>query len=231
MTEPTEHPLLCKDWEVRAFLDGTKTQFRRAMRPQPDDSFEEELNLWAWSPRKGVSVGKIGALLIGPFGVPGDLLSVREAWAGDDLCGFLYRADHPDADIASGDLDDGEQQIRRWSPSTNMSHWVSRLNLKIVDVRVEHVQDITPEDAIKEGVVEWSTKENERRMFDRNGKRREKPLGSNVLDGSERRLPYLVNGFAELWESQNAKRVYPWESNPYVWCVTTQRIDTKAEAA
>lgn len=31
--------------------------------------------------------------------------------------------------------------------------------------------------------------------------------------------------FSELWDSINAKRDYPWESNPWVWAITFKRIE------
>jgi len=73
------------------------------------------------------------------------------------------------------------------------------LTLYLTDVRVERVQEITVRDAAAEG-CEW-------------------PAGAEpdaqVMGGHE---------FANLWESINAKRGYPWDDNPWVWVLTFQVI-------
>jgi len=36
-----------------------------------------------------------------------------------------------------------------------------------------------------------------------------------------------VANFMFLWQDINAKRGYPWESNPWVWVITFERSDTE----
>jgi len=79
--------------------------------------------------------------------------------------------------------------------------WASRITLEITNVRVKRVQDITVDDAIKEGI----------------------PIGSYgwFEDGSimdERDL------FANLWNSINAKRGFGWDQNPWAWVIEFERI-------
>ena len=36
-------------------------------------------------------------------------------------------------------------------------------------------------------------------------------------------MEHHLTAYARLWDSLNAKRGYPWESNPWVWVLTFQR--------
>ena len=60
-----ERPILFSAPMVRALLDGSKTQTRRAWRDQPP---------------AGVRVGFVPGESTTPYGQPGDRLWVREAW-------------------------------------------------------------------------------------------------------------------------------------------------------
>jgi hypothetical protein len=79
----------------------------------------------------------------------------------------------------------------------------SRLTLEVMAVRVERVQEITPEDAEAEGIAEYMKK--------------------NRLGG------YYTTAFARLWNSINAKRGFSWESNPWVWVVEFSNITAELE--
>lgn len=100
-----------------------------------------------------------------PYGVVGDLLWVREAWALKD-CGrrvslakeawldgwpidrLQYQGTDkpPDYHYPSG-------KPYWWNgrASIHMPRWASRMTLDLTDVRVERVQDISEEDAVAEG--------------------------------------------------------------------------------
>ena len=209
-----ERPILFSGPMVRAILDGSKTQTRRIVKPQPstmpitngsaDGTYE------AWP--NGDSCLDWGDVVSDPLyyaqagycphGQPGDRLWVRETWAHDapDLdtcrrgvesdglfCGPYYRATARDFD----------QQSLTWRPSIFMPRWASRITLEITDVRVQRVQEIAPEDAMHEGVTA--------------------PLLTD-------KYTTMVGGFAHLWDSINAKRGYSWANNPWVWALTFRRI-------
>lgn len=150
---------------------------------------------------------------------PGDHLWVRETWATHEChdvssainrCGKssdlrVYRADG---------WSNGAAHMRgRWRPSIHMPRWASRITLKVTDVRVERVQDISEEDAIAEGI----TIPPAHIGVDMSGMPIEHPDGHMGP----------VDIFAELWDSINAKRnggIYSWESNPWVWVVEFERV-------
>jgi len=74
---------------------------------------------------------------------------------------------------------------------------LARIWLKVLNVRAEQLQEITIEDIKKEG----------------------------ILSCIKRGCPTFVIAFAELWDSLNAKRGYPYESNPWVFRYEFTRIE------
>lgn len=196
-----EHPILFTPAHVRAILAGTKTQTRRVIKPQPvawrptecEGAYE-----WRYSRTSAAVFGSTDGFLVHcPYGAPGDLLWVREAWDDWGLTDplIVYRADdHPPR---------GDGYDSKWRSPMFMPRWAARLVLRITEVRVERVQDISERDAQAEGckVVEgllW------------------RPLGSK--EPSQQITHRKV--YEGLWDSINAKRGYPWDSNPWVWAIT-----------
>ena len=178
-----ERPILFSGPMVRAILDGRKTMTRRVMKPQPED----------YPYHHGLAVYRVAKKCT--YGVPGDLLWVRETWASDvDGCpaGLSYRADHLDP------RGDGPANPMRWRPSIFMPRWASRLTLRITSIRVERVQDITEADARAEGF---------------------KDVAGKYARGDEARI-----WFAELWDDINAKRGFGWDANPWVWVVGFEQV-------
>jgi hypothetical protein len=145
-----ERPILFTAEMVRAIQDGRKTQTRRIIRhyrwvyDNGDISCRREIYHSAPIDAQEMRMMMLG----GPYGVVGDRLWVREAWAAkwdsasatvsDLLEEIAYRAD-------------GDTAFRNvWRPSIHMPRWASRITLEITDVRVQRVQDISKEDAIAE---------------------------------------------------------------------------------
>ena len=135
---------------VRAILEGRKTQTRRIVKPQPTYRIIEA--------QAGVTIGmdksKDGALwydangkdpgreVACPHGQPGDRLWVRETWGPCDG-GACYRASERPTVVPDGG---------KWKPSIFMPRQASRITLEIVSVRVERLQDISPDDCRAEGM-------------------------------------------------------------------------------
>jgi hypothetical protein len=143
-----------------------------------------------------------------PYGGYGDLLWVKEN---------LYR--NPYFDEAGYVSDNsavmfnetiGDMLKWRWKkdilPAMFMPREASRILLKIVEIRVERLQAITEEDAIKEGIEKldygWKPQSNHNKG---------KPWASPI------------SAYADLWDSLNAKRGYRWEKNNWVWVIAFVR--------
>lgn len=189
-----ERPILMSAPMVRALLAGTKTQTRMSIPGRYiDDAPPVHFHRYL---REHC-----------PYGVPGDRLWVRETWM--DLCGtgiepFTAARTHYayGADTLPGSYGDEcrKQYGLKWRPSIHMPRLASRITLEVTDVRVERLQEISEADAMAEGA---------------------KPYLLPVHPARES-LRH-VDGYAELWDSLNAK-THPWASNPYVWVLTFRRV-------
>ena len=143
-----ERPILFSGPMVRAILDGRKTMTRRVVRLRAGEIAHEGGDGRLHAVANTTWGDCIERVIQCPYGVPGDMLWVRETWASDvDGCpaGLGYRADHLDP------RGDGPANPMRWRPSIHMPRWASRLTLEITAVRVERLQDISEADARAEG--------------------------------------------------------------------------------
>jgi len=187
---------------VRAILDGRKTQTRRviknqrqgecwSVRPASNPCASNHTHDW-WLP----NATRPYSALICPFGTVGDRLLVRETFASG-LCTestFAYRATHKPED-----LDEGWNDVIKWTPSIHMPRWASRITLEITSVRIEQLNDISQADAQAEGMelTGW------------------RPTYSDPDSGGDFQTPY--DNFAELWESIYGEG--SWQANPWVWVI------------
>ncbi len=195
-------PILMSGPLVRATLEGRKTQTRRVIRPQPP--------IWwkmRWPPFEGDEI--VGMHHTGesyklkcPYSKPGDILWVRETWNEfPAFKGVHYAAD--DYFEGIGEFDDPDHikpQDVRWKPSIHMPKAFCRLFLRVKDIWVEGVQDITVDDIMAEGA--WN------------------PAHSCDEDYRE-----VYEAWVDLWDSINEKRGYGWDVNPWVWVVEYSMID------
>ena len=182
-------PILFNTGMVRAILNGTKTVTRRVVKPQPEKG--------AHSPYE--CVGGRFAFRIGeractnqynPPYRPGDILYVREAWTQDGDV-FRYKAGF-------------YNQNRRWHPSIHMPREAARIFLRVKDVRVERLQEITPEQIDAEGCKEF---------------------GFSVETGEL--MPSSPCYFSIVWNNTIKKAdraLYGWDANPWVWVIEFERI-------
>ena len=139
---------------VQAILDGRKTQTRRVINNVDCCAFlgivANDTYVAKKHPNKIGSVGyedMEGEFFKKPIAQIGDILYVRETWSltrgffeGDEK--VLYKADFTDEDA----------KAFHWKPSLFMPKAYARIFLKVTNVRVERLQDISEADAIAEGI-------------------------------------------------------------------------------
>ncbi|WP_219583953.1 hypothetical protein [Vibrio parahaemolyticus] len=80
-----------------------------------------------------------------------DYLNDRDKYKHHSHC--VYAATDPKPCFFDVDAD---STVSRWRPSIHMPRWASRLTLKVTGVRIEQVQEITVDQAIKEGISHHS---------------------------------------------------------------------------
>lgn len=202
-------PIIFNTEMVQAILRGQKTCTRRIMKPQLTAHY--------------------GTQYVKPPCAKGDILYVRETWTrfecwncdGDEegncvkephisvlekQCGcYLYRA----TSEIGGDA--------RWHPSIHMPKEAARIWLKVTDVRVERLQEITEEKACVEGTDPW-----DEACYENNGWH---PTFSDPDSGGD---PNMIDGFHKLWNSTIKKSDldrYGWDANPWVWVIEFERCE------
>ena len=212
---------------VRAILDGRKTVTRRVLKKQPPDNFVPCPIQDGWST---IWVDEIGKMKV-PYPV-GEKLYVRETWktATIDPAGggyalqdiYLYKADEP---IET----DGMMVEGQWHPSIHMPRLAARIFLRVNDVRVERLQEITEEGVIDEGAEPLLGCEREHMVFYTRGN----PEPCYNYDPCKncpmfRSYPEMFGEY--VWDSTiNPKDIdlYGWEANPWVWVIEFERISRK----
>ncbi len=233
-------PILFNTEMVRAILDGRKSVTRRVMKPQPKHYECNHGGIHEFAPDNftgGEPTGFVcrkcgygvcpphskypaGEAFYRPYCWPGDILYVRETWAVSEnlwngMDTVIYRANY---------TDEGSTHIK-WSPSIHMPKEAARVFLRVTDVRVERLHDITIRGFQAEGVKRlpggckcaWQTETC-----------KDEPCRNR--DGFEE-LQWL-KPFLTMWDSTIKKADLPrygWDADPWVWVIEFERI-SKEEA-
>ncbi len=140
----SEKPILMNTEMVQMTLKDFKTQTRRVIKFPVDWeplAYEEKESDYLYSFLFNTPCGRYPGGIKCPYGKPGDELWVRETWC-KQLGGIVYKADGEDKKF----------EKFKWKPSIFMPRKYSRIQLRIADIRVERVQDITKSDIVSEGL-------------------------------------------------------------------------------
>ena len=192
-------PILFNTEMVKSILDGRKTVTRRAIKldlgladtDKNDSSYLKIPDEYGdYHDAKALCKYQVG-----------DVLYVRETWQDgsfleDDkgnIVQYIYKADD------TKDKNSYSAWGIKWKPSLHMPKDAARIFLKVTDVRIERIQDITEIQVAKEGFI------------------------SNFDMESDTFYPdgYF---FVKTWDNIYKNKGFGWESNPYVWVVEFERI-------
>lgn len=204
-------PILFNTEMVRANLDGRKSCTRRVLKPQPDEKHTYPLGFVTDSTEKkevgcfGFGIDEYGGSIkyVKPPYQPGDILYVRETWgypiALNSYKQYVFRAD----EVAESGF---KNDSHIWHPSIHMPKEAARIWLKVTDVRVERLQDITADSIRNEG------------------------LSSLAVHCGD--MEIALKEWENLWNSTIKKSDldrYGWDANPWVWVIEFERCEKPEE--
>lgn len=221
-------PILFNTPMVQAILEGRKTQTRRVCKVSSRTMNIENKDCGSvvypssnfcgicadFYDKKGFWRGAAK-----PKYQPGDILYVRETWknaTGDTAGGgygvfdtYIYKADGK----AKDNYPIEQLMVEgRWHPSIQMPKEAARLFLRVTDVRVERLQDITTDGAKREGAetAEWDELQEEVSAVGLHACTLGEFFGRHIWDRT-------------LQGEENHNK-YCWDANPFVWVYTFERI-------
>ena len=215
-------PILFNTEMVRAILAGRKTVTRRLITPHNKKRAKEQRycqgnGLWIDpSIDNGDKEGHIKDYSLSPLWMswgwyiknyapykPGDILYVRETWCNANKEGveldYYYFADT----LICEDYDSTEW---KWSPSIHMPKGAARIWLKVTDVRVEHLQSMTLDNFLAEGIV----------------------IRPEAFNDPENAYRQAKANFMNIWNSTIKgldRSRYGWDENPWVWTIEFERCE------
>lgn len=202
-------PILFNTEMVKAILYGIKSCTRRMVKPQPDEKHTYPLGYVTDSTEKkdvgcfGFGIDEYGGSVqyAKPPYHPGDILYVRETWGeGYEEGTYIYKADDKLANLPRF----SESSKLIYHPSIHMPKEAARIWLKVTDVRVERLQEITDKDAEQEGAQP-----------------------DYPFDYAVDKWPNLEH-FKEIWNGTIKKSDldrYGWDANPFVWVIEFERCE------
>lgn len=180
-------PILFNTEMVRAILDGRKSCTRRLVK-----FLSGENPKWTGYIKDGSMLynGRNEPCIRTQPYQPGDILYVRETWKKAPNGYYYYESWQRN----------GVADITKWHPSIHMPKEATRIWLKVTDVKVERLQEISGEDLIKEGI--------------------------DLFQSSYVRVAF--DEFKNIWNStikkSNLDR-YGWNANPWVWVIEFERCE------
>ncbi len=227
---PRERPIQASGPMLMDILEDQKTQMRFVIEPQPHPSCVKDGAGWHWHGRGQVdeyvwnsSVDALTQSMAAegsPYGRVGDWL-----WVQEDAYIAPPNFTGPDRNLCNKVDDQGRPQIVGWVTTmsadaircakdygvelTNaplIPRWASQLTLEITDVRIQHLQDISEEDAKAEGI---------RLTHGGVFVGREGP--GNLITP----WPTAREAFADIWDDLHGPDA--WASNPWVWAMKFKR--------
>lgn len=217
-TKNTYIPINFSTPMLQAILEGRKTQTRRLIKPQPTKQrkVEQGEKYLSGATEEGVTSKdmtnvdiNIDNLLEDNPIKKGVILWVREKWRNNDDIkeSYLYKLNYN----SEYDCYEENFELKKWERSIHMPEKAARTFLKVKDVWVEKLQDITDEDSIQEGVESFYDGTSAGLLY------------VDYYRGAAFHLPSARKGFKSLWQSIYG--IESWDENPWVWVYSFEWID------
>ena len=228
MAQPKHIPMIFNQEMVLALLSGKKTVTRRHVKRNTRDTE------WGGILKPNELAGDINnGEFANAYIQPGDLIWVRETWgvvnhSVNEHGEFTdWTPDRPAREVkemkygkgyytghaiyrADGEMawcDDYGDETSAWKPSIHMPKAASRLTLRVKNVTIEKLKEITDEQAVSEGMP---TDEEAQKL---------------ALDSGLSWYNKPVVWFKSLWNQLYGD----WDKNPWVWCIEFEVIEKNVE--
>lgn len=199
-------PILFNTEMVRAILDGRKSCTRRSVTTRRKAACGFYVTKKADGTFSGIyeydeNESMFDNPLVPPY-QPGDTLYVRETWCDDRQFThdstpgrYFYKA--------------SENENFKWKPSIHMPKEAARIFLKVTNVRVERLQEISEDGAKAEGAID----------------------NRGFIHSPENEYDCIHTArehFIKIWNSTIKKSdldSYGWNANPWVWVIEFERCE------
>ena len=224
-------PILFSTPMVQAILDGRKTMTRRVIKSSKIYYIDSEIDGEVFDNGEQYFDGYINFAWLKNGGKEydlsvfsryqvGDVLWVRETFSvisgngktPNDLDAIEYKADDEEQSMLL-------TAFKCWKPSIYMPKEYARIFLRVTNVRVEILQDISEEDCLAEGIYESDDN-------DCTGKYKAYTIKKPTIESGvfiDDKFNSAYEAFEWLWSSINGKGA--WEENPYVFVYEFERIE------
>lgn len=198
-------PVLFNTDMVQAIQDDRKTVTRRCLK----HPFTVHPNGYITKPR--------GNENLCPYEPPyrkGDVLWVRETWStrqsNECIENTTGRCPYDSCETAPGPCFDKEyiykatdsldSSVNKWHPSIHMPKSAARIFLKVTDVGIERLQNMTLDDFLKEGIS----------------------IPYEAFNDPENAYMQAKEIFMHIWDltiNKTQRHLYGWDANPLVWVI------------
>lgn len=205
-------PILFNTEMVQAILDGRKTVTRRIIKPQPGADQVYPLGCCVDGDRVDIDKFGFGSCECGgrilyvriPYNA-GDILYVRESYCPNYFdtsiaVGLKYNRHAYKADYHKETIGHIVPEPK-WKPSIHMPKEAARIFLRVTSVRAERLQEITAEQATREGI---------------------KP------DFPPFQIDEFIDIWNSTIKKPDVER-YSWIANPWVWVIEFERCEKPVE--
>ena len=205
-----ERPILFNTAMVQAILSDKKTQTRRIAKPHIPNRIIK--NIWYgkvlgfkgehWVTSYENDVTNYVDYIKPPCSV-GDTLWVRETFTKIDL---------PDGQTIYGYKTETcwDEKLTKWHPSIHMPRKAARIFLKVTNVKVERLQNITTKDCVQEGFTGIRCKCNGTEY-----------ACTDCYNSGWQEPPELE--FMQTWDGIYGN----WDENPWVWVIEFEKISSQ----
>lgn len=199
--------------------------FREVIKAQPNSEINpvylKECNSWQWATKESRREC--------PYQV-GQKIFCKEVFCKSIFGKAIYKDEEKEIRGFGG-----KEVVVKWKPAQHMKQEHSRITLEITSIKVERLQDISEDDAIREGVNKLFTEEEMKHVLKVHKIEKNDSyanylwhghIGRTITKKQSDEWEYQCSAyekakdsFFSLWNATHKKPEEKFEANPWVWVV------------